>query len=100
MPKAKKKIHKKLEKTFAKSGFTYKEIEREEEFRVYSQSKDGRVLAYVVARIRTVPAPEAWNAPYDTYEAFPGPSTWGLYAWTLKTEEDALAKLEDVLDWG
>ena len=77
-------------------AYTYTQLVREGDVAIFVQAhKDNpRVIRHEVVKIRIAPAhvwPDGRVTPER--EVYPGSTSWGMLAWTMRTEEEARAKL-------
>lgn len=78
-----------------RKGFDYKLIQRNSKAAIYSQSKEGRLLAYEVVKI-LIAKPYILNSiQFPGGECFPHDEAFGQWAWSYTTtfsQEEALQK--------
>ena len=67
---------------FDKDHFAYAQIDRSPTAAIYSQSQDGKVVAYEVVRIRVKAADEVMGRQVPEREVYPSSREWGTYGWT------------------
>jgi hypothetical protein len=81
---------------FQHGGFAYRQIRREGDVAIFSQSKGGVLMAYEVVLIRVRPAhtwPNGKTSP--AREGYPGNEEWGVAGWTCLTLERAEKRSAD-----
>jgi len=83
---------------FKKKGFTYKQVKREGNRAIFSQTREGSSVSnfevvklgrhngYVMGGVRIEPA-----------ETYPGSSLWGISGWTCTSLEDAENKFNKLV---
>jgi hypothetical protein len=70
---------------FTHRGFFYKQVHRDGPYSIYEQlgGKNGHLLAWEVARIRTYPADVPTFKRFKGDEYYPGDSAWGIHGKTV-----------------
>jgi hypothetical protein len=84
-----------IPKTFAKKGFSYKQIKREGMKAIFEQVKKGHTgVTYEVVRIIKHNGYELGGQKIPAGEAYPGSSQWGISGWTFQNLKDAEGKFK------
>lgn len=81
---------------YKKNGFTYNLNYRDNLVAIYSQSDEGRRIAFEVMEIIQAPAGEVFGNPVPEREVLPGTNQWGSKAFTVYTLEQAIQKKDEL----
>jgi len=88
---------KKLEKTFTKKGFIYKQINRVGNKAIYTQKRDDSqsvVTRYEVIVIKSHDGYEIAGNKIPAGEVYPSSTQWGTQGWTFVDLQDAENKFK------
>lgn len=82
---------------YKKYGYTYKQIIREGNIAIYSQSSEGsnEPFAYIVFIVQKQAASNIYGREYPAKEIVPGHSLWGNYGYTCHTMQRANVRMEE-----
>ena len=81
---------------FRHDGFDYRQTARDRDAAIFEQSKNGRVRAFEVIRIRRRNGFEIDGRIVEAAECYPRSEDWGAHAWSLPDHASALTKLMQV----
>ena len=81
---------------FRHDGFDYRQITREGDAAIFAQSRNGRVRAFEVIRIRRHDGFEIAGRLVEPAEYYPRSGEWGAYGWTLPDLNSATAKQMEI----
>jgi hypothetical protein len=81
---------------YKKNGFTYNLNYRDDLVAIYSQSDEGRRIAFEVMEIIQAPAGEVFGKWLEARETLPGTNQWGTKAFTVHTLEQAILKKDEL----
>lgn len=70
-----------LQTEFRKNGYDYKQVWRDEDYAIYTQSSNG-FLAYEVFEIKKNKEREMWGQTFEESESVPPSTEWGRKAFT------------------
>jgi hypothetical protein len=92
-PRPLRRMTRPLPTEFRHDGFDYRQVKREGNVAMFSQSLGGLVVAYEVVIVRTTPE-KTWESGIITpeHEVYPSSSKWGLDGWTCISVEHAEAR--------
>ena len=79
---------KELEIELTKNGFDYRQIRKNEKAYIYSQSLNGKIIAYEVFEHKV-------NQYYNCV-SFPTSNAFGVWAWTYHNLQDAVNKYNQI----
>jgi len=79
---------KELEIELTKNGFDYRQILKNDKAYIYSQSLNGKIIAYEVFEHKV-------NEYYNCV-SFPGNGAFGVWAWTYHNLENAKSKFNQI----
>ena len=85
-----------LVREIKKNGYTYRCILRGLKAFVYSQNLDGQIIGYETLRRKVNKAFEVAGCKIEEGEAFPSNESFGKWAWSYKTYEDASKKYQEI----
>jgi hypothetical protein len=89
--------YKPLPKEFTKYGFQYKQVYRDDEdYCIYSQSSNDKVIAYECFRTKVNPAFELHGNVVESKEFFPGHGNFGNLAFSCISKDRALEKIKEM----
>jgi hypothetical protein len=81
---------------YKKNGFTYNLNYRDDLVAIYSQSDEGRRVAFEVCEIIQAPAGEVFGNWVEAREKLPSSEQWGTKAFTVHTLEEAILKKDEL----
>lgn len=87
----------KLPEKIRKNGFDYQLIRRIDDVAVYSQSDEGKLVAYEVFEIRKAEAGEFMGKTVEAREKMPSNEEWGNNAFTVHTLDRAFQYVKEIL---
>jgi hypothetical protein len=88
---------KKIEKSFKKHGFDFKQIKRVGDVAIFEQSKPTWPSArYEVVKIGKHSGYYLGGSKLEPAETYPGGSLWGIQGWTYTTLEEAENRFKKV----
>lgn len=87
---------KKLDTVIKKRLFEYNLIDREDHKAIYSQSYEGKVIAYEVFKVKVAKETELFGAIIPEHEKFPGDNDFGVTAWSCKTYDKAIERYNNI----
>ena len=85
-----------LENEINKNGFQYTCVLRGFKAFVYVQHQNGLPIAYEVFKRKINKDYEIAGVKIEGGEAFPGNEAFGKWAWSYKSESDAIKKFQDL----
>jgi hypothetical protein len=86
-----------VKETFSKGGFDYQLVDRKEDVCIYSQSDEGKLIAFEVFKVNKNPDREIFGKHYEASESVPPTTQWGTNAFTVHTIEQALLRQEMII---
>ena len=94
---------KKIPEAYGENGFQYTLVRRDGEYAIYSQDKNGKILAYELVKVREYPndyhfkdkktGEILWTVKAGS-ERLPSTREWGMFGWTFLTIEECLSKIK------
>ena len=84
----------KLEETWTKNGYTYKQAWRDSEVCIAEQYCEGNMIAYEVFEVLQLPEAEIMGNKVEAREGIPSSEQWGLKAYTVHTIQMARKKVD------
>jgi hypothetical protein len=93
------RFYKPLPKQFRRDGFDYRQIAREGDVAIYSQTWSGcpdAVASFEVIRVKLRPSFEINGRFVSAGEVYPASKLWGTDGFTLTDKESAFAKLREL----
>lgn len=91
--------YKPLKTEFRKFGFDYKQIKREGDVILFSQSKMGTITSYEVGVIDRCEAFERWGRMNEATEMYPASCNWGKLGFTCGSLERAEEKFRNMVEF-
>lgn len=91
---------KKLETTFSKLGFNFRQIKRTDNVAIFEKTKEGvsgEIVSFEVAVIRAHEGYEIAGNTVEPSEFMPRNEDWGTFGWSYTKEEDAHKKFGEVV---
>lgn len=79
-----------------KNGYDYKLIQRTSRAAIYSQSEQGKIIAYEVGMVKSSKGGEIQGNVIEAGESFWGNEDFGRIAWTKNTLEQAIEKYNEI----
>lgn len=82
---------------YKKYGYSYKQVIRENDIAIYSQSNENAAepFAYLVFIVQKQQASTIYGRNYSAKETLPGNSMWGNYGYTCHSLERAYVRMEE-----
>lgn len=87
---------KKLDNVIKKSVFEYVQIAREDHKAIYSQSYEGKIIAYEVFKVKLAKETELFGTIIPEHEKFPGDNDFGVTAWSCKSLDKAMERYHKI----
>lgn len=87
-----------LSTEYKKYGYTFKQVDRQGDVAIYSQSNEDRnePIAYIVFIVQKQEASTIYGRDYPPKETTPGNSLWGQYAYTCHTLNRAEIRMKQL----
>ena len=86
-----------VSKYFIYNYFTFKQVKRMKNIAIYSQSADGKIIAYETVRIRKHNGFTVRDIEVEPAETYPPNSTWGKDGFSYTTLNEAEIKMKSLL---
>lgn len=89
---------KQLPTTIKKGIFVYEQLERSDNFAVFTQriADLGTIVSFEVFRINKYPDREIHGTLVEAHEAIPGDNQFGVSAWSIRDKDKALARFREL----
>lgn len=87
-----------LQPSFIRKGFEHNLIERTDKAAIYSQSFDGKILAFEVFRVKILKPYTLAGIEFPESEPYPHDEAFGLWAWSVavfSNQERAFQRARD-----
>ena len=83
---------------YKKYGYTFKQVQRQGDVAIYSQSNEDRnePIAFIVFIVQKQEASNIYGRDYPPKETTPGNSFWGQYAYTCHTLQRAEIRMKQL----
>lgn len=87
-----------LPTTVKKGIFVYEQLDRNDNFAVFTQriADLGTIVSHEVFRINRYPDREIHGTFVEAHEAMPGDNQFGVSAWSIRDKDKALARFREL----